>query len=360
MISRHSRSLEWIMGIREKSPRTDPQLIEKMILALMLVESLQTNGLNLIFKGGTSLSLLKGSMPNRFSIDVDVILPPTTPTEVIEVSLAEIVQQGIFTRFEENMRVSNVPKLHYKLYFNSVIEPKENYILLDVLFEESTYPQISPVLLKSELVEVEGDISQVICPTLECLLGDKLTAVAPHTTGILYGQNKEMEIIKQLFDVGQLFDDVADIRLVAETFHLIGARELGYREKRDLSLNDVLWDIFNTACLIGMRGNSPNESDRLEFQDLQNGIKQLASGGYVYAQRFTIDTAILCAAKAAYLAALILTNNDTISRYSPLVDMLAWGIRNPDYSKLNTVKKTSPEAFYYFYSAVQSLLSSSQ
>jgi hypothetical protein len=41
---------------------------------------------------------------------------------------------------------------------------------------------------------------------VEAIAGDKLTAFAPTTTGIHYGQDKALEIIKQLFDVGILFD----------------------------------------------------------------------------------------------------------------------------------------------------------
>lgn len=355
MISKQSRSREWILGIREKSLKTDPQLIEKMILALTLVESLQIVGLDFIFKGGTSILLLTGGRPSRFSIDVDIILPPTTSPVAIEALLGTVVQQGVFHRFEENVREGNVPKQHYKLYFNSVIEPKESYVLLDILFEMPLYLHIQPVAVDSELLEIEGEISQVKCPALECLLGDKLTAFAPHTTGILYGRKKEMEIIKQLFDVGLLFDIATNVRLVTDTFRAIAIKELEYRNQNVFSPDDVVWDIFNTACLIGMRGYSSVEADRLGFQELQNGIKQLASGGYIYVTRFTVDTAILCAAKAAYLASLIQNGKDVISRFSPSMNLSAWRIQNPEYKRLNSVKKTSPEAFYYFYTALQEM-----
>jgi len=52
----------------------DPILIEKMIMALTLVEELQLSGLDFIFKGGTSLLLLLGT-PQRFSIDIDILVP---------------------------------------------------------------------------------------------------------------------------------------------------------------------------------------------------------------------------------------------------------------------------------------------
>ncbi|MDI6769244.1 MAG: hypothetical protein QMD04_06165 [Anaerolineales bacterium] len=59
MISAQSRAPEWIMGIREVSRGKAPILIEKMIMALMLVEELRLSGLDFIFKGGTSLLLLR-------------------------------------------------------------------------------------------------------------------------------------------------------------------------------------------------------------------------------------------------------------------------------------------------------------
>ena len=62
---------------------------------------------------------------------------------------------------------------------------------------------------------------------------------------------------------------------------------------------EVLEDNFNAACLIGMRGyDSKNE-----YTELLSGIKKLA--GFVYAEHFTLDSAILCAAKVAYTTALI-------------------------------------------------------
>ena len=47
---------------------------------------------------------------------------------------------------------------------------------------------------------------------LDDILGDKLTAFAPNTTGIPYeksGLSRAMEIIKQLYDIGNLFEQMA-------------------------------------------------------------------------------------------------------------------------------------------------------
>jgi len=215
------------------------------------------------------------------------------------------------------------------------------------LFEENPYPACQMVAIQSDLVVTSGEITEIQCPAPECLLGDKLTAFAPHTTGILYGKNKDLEIIKQLYDLGLLFDVVSNMNLVAVTFHTIAARELAYRGLNTLSTADVLADSFNTACLIGMRGYGSEK----EYAELLSGIKKMA--GFVYAEHFTLDSAILCAAKVACMAALIGTGNQNIYRFDALLDMSHLAIQNTAYNRMNKVKKTSPEAFYYFYRALE-------
>jgi hypothetical protein len=204
MISNQSRTKDWIMKIREISPGKDPVLIEKMITAVILVENLRLTGLNFIFKGGTSLLLLVDT-PQRFSIDIDIILPDS---QNLDDYLQAILSYGVFHRIEENKRAGDLPKQHYKFFFNSVIQEKESHILLDILYENNPYPRLQEVDIRSRLVLTDGRITRVLCPANECLLGDKLTAFAPHTTGIQYDKGKELEIAKQLFDVAILFDIV--------------------------------------------------------------------------------------------------------------------------------------------------------
>lgn len=50
-------------------------------------------------------------------------------------------KSNIFIRFEENIRTgkSEVPKSHYKIFYTSVLNGDENYILLDILYEKSQY-----------------------------------------------------------------------------------------------------------------------------------------------------------------------------------------------------------------------------
>lgn len=345
MISNQSRTKEWIMQTRKIATGKDPILIEKMIMALTLVENLRLSGLNFIFKGGTSLTLLLGK-PSRFSIDIDIVL---AKSQNLLPFFESVVDQGAFYRYEENRRPGELPKQHYKFFFHSVIQNKESHILLDILFDEHPYPGLIEVNINTPLLSVEGQMTDVTCPVVECLLGDKLTAFAPNTTGIQYGLGKDIEMAKQLFDIGSLFDVASDVDLICKTFEWTATKELAYRGMPELTPTDVLLDSFQTACVIGTRGAIASG----DYAELLSGIKKLTA--FVYSTTFTIDTAIVCASKVAYLAGLILKQTSRIARFQTNIDISSWIISNPEYAKLNKIKKTSPEAFFYFYQALKLL-----
>lgn len=342
MITPQTRTLDWVNHIRDLYPKKDPILIEKMIMALTLVESLKMSSLDFIFKGGTSMLLLL-SEPYRFSIDIDILIPEEINLDPF---FDSILQRDIFHRLEEDKRISNIPKKHFKFYYRSFVQKYEDYILLDILFNEAHFPKLSSEKIESPLIDIYGQAISIFCPTIECLLGDKLTAFAPNTTGISYGMDKELEIAKQLFDIGLLFDNAADLVTVSQTFHQIADQEIKYRQL-DISTRDVLIDIFNTSVLIGTRG----ASSETNFTEINTGIKKMA--GYVYCGNFTIDNAIVCAAKSAYLAELIIRNRNSFDKFSQDLNLSNQIIEHPDYSRLNRLKKSSPEAFYYFYQSIK-------
>jgi len=203
MIKSNTYSNEWLNSLRIRKKKINPVLCEKMIRALGLLEQLVLNKLDFVFKGGTSLILLIDD-PQRFSIDIDVNTEANK--EALETILSKINDSSLFTHFEENKRKeSGVPKAHYKFFFKSEIDQKENYILLDVLFHKHLYPETVQTPIKAFWLDTDENSVMVTTPTIEAILGDKMTAFAPNTTGVPHGKNKEIEIIKQLFDVGRLF-----------------------------------------------------------------------------------------------------------------------------------------------------------
>ena len=88
------------------------------------------------------------------------------------------------------------------------IDRKET-ILLDVLNEDCHYNEVVTLPVESRFIKTEGELNYVKVPSIGDILGDKLTAYAPNTTGIPYlknGKDASMEIIKQLYDIARLFE----------------------------------------------------------------------------------------------------------------------------------------------------------
>ncbi|WP_455023213.1 nucleotidyl transferase AbiEii/AbiGii toxin family protein, partial [Oribacterium sinus] len=224
--------------------------------AFGLLEAITTVGMPFVFKGGTSLMLLL-EHPLRLSTDIDIIVKPgTNVNEYIE-KASKIFP---FASFEEQRRVgkNNIEKRHFKFIYESPINHRNIYILLDIIFEEPGYSKIIERPIKSGLIKVEEPQLQVLVPSVECILGDKLTAFAPHTIGVLLHANKDMEIIKQFYDVLTLIDVVEDYSLVRETYYRLAPNEIAYRGI-DITPEDALMDTFMTAASISSRGKIEKE-----------------------------------------------------------------------------------------------------
>ena len=264
--------------------------------------------------------------------------------------LSEIVRNSnIFTRYEENVRKENrsIPKAHYKFFYTSVLENTDNYILLDILYENSNYPVTVTKKINCDLIDHAEPSITVNIPSIDCMLGDKLTAFAPNTTGIPYGKNKELEIIKQLFDIANLFDEMNEIKTVTAAFKLLAKQELFYRKLGNkLSHINVLDDIINTAIIIGERGRIKKET----FDLLQKGVTTIRD--YIFSKNYILEAAVNSAAKATYICLLIKNGINFIERYDKNIDLNMLEIRNPDYKSFRSIKKFDPEAYFYWYKSI--------
>lgn len=345
MISDQTLTLEWITRISNENRNADKILIEKSIRALKLLECLVKAGCPLIFKGGTALMLYFNSS-RRISIDIDIICPKELQNGDLESFLKDIKRFG-FDDYEiyERQTDKDIPKIHAKFYYKPAFVTYSNkeYILLDILFEESIYRRLVELEIDSLFVNQEGEALKVIVPSLEDILGDKLTAFAPNTTGIPYKKKEKsmsMEIIKQLYDVASVFDRVENLEITNYTFHEFCIKELEYR-RLNIDHDEVLKDIIRTAWCISVRGKVDPEN----FKQLQEGIKKVK--GFIFSEQYQIERVIVDASKAAYLAKSILVQNNSLVKYrnsSEIKDLII-----TQDSTLNKLKKTNPEAFFYWY-----------
>lgn len=357
MITEKTYSKEWLLELKEslgsKKRHPDPGLIEKATKALHLLEELCKSDINFVFKGGTSLLLLLDEM-HRLSIDIDIVVENDNQDSEIHEILNNIATESpVFIRVEEDVRNSNshLRKSHFKFYYYSDIVSAEVYVLLDILYETNHYPEINSTKIDCRLIDFYEPALYSATPSVNCILGDKMTAYAPNTTGIPYNKNKELEIIKQLFDVANLFDKFDDINIVKTTFQNIANQELKYRNLADThDYMDVLDDIFNTSLIISLRGKLESEI----YQLLSGGIRSLKN--FVLTSNFTIDSAIKCSSKAAYLAMLLKYDIHDFVKYNHGINLNNYYIETPEYLGLNKIKKTAPEAFFYWYKCIELLV----
>ncbi len=356
MISPTSRTLEWIAETGRRCGIRDLTLLEKAIRALCLLEALARSGCPFIFKGG-SAAMLQLDCANRLSVDIDIVCPPGT--DVISY-LNQYAQEYGFNGIKPVNRISrnNVPKTHAKCFYqvSYVTNVETEKILLDVLFEDCNYSRVERKAISSRFLCLTGDPVYVNVPSRDDLLGDKLTAYAPNTTGIPYikrivnrkGEIEErhcsMEIIKQLFDVASLFDRVDNLGTVRETFFRLVPIELGYRNLNPADVSSVLNDIYNTSLLIC--ANVYSNDGSFEFRELSKGIAQIRD--LVFSENYTYYSAVVNASKAAYLSVLLRLGVDEFERFSPVSDMRRFRVQPPVPDAINKIKSVRPEAFFYW------------
>lgn len=352
MILKESFTKDWIYSHREREglDKINPPLVEKMIHALALVEALAASKLDFVFKGGTSLILLM-PVAGRFSIDIDIITQATRSE--IENVLKEICNKQPFTSFKLNEQRSykpGIPKAHYSLIYSSGLTEKEDHILLDILFDEHTYPSLLEMPVIGEWIRTDAHSILVKVPTHESITGDKLTAFAPNTTGVPYNQGKDLEIVKQLFDLGRLFHVAKNIETVKASFDKTVQKEIIYRGST-CSREDVLEDIIQTGLLIAKREKNKTEPHLSNYKEIQRGLLQFKP--YQMGSFFRIEEAIVSSAKAALIAAKIKSgSNEPVDGFRAEYDKRDYLIQNPEYTFLN---KLQPEALFYWYKTLQTL-----
>ena len=319
----------------------NPVMLEKTIVALQLLGHLAESGLPIQFKGGSSL-LLRLKPIRRLSIDVDIVTQAKTE-ELIAV-LERVSRLMPLTGYEHDAQRDKElpPKKHFRIFYPSVVEAKNDHVLLDVLFESQVVPHCEPVVINTPFIMPEREV-RVAVPTVNSLLGDKLTAFAPRTIGILYNPLRKTDIAKQLFDVGVLFDAATDLSVAADVYAATHARQLVYRNAT-FSLADTLNDSIEAGFLysqLELKGGAKTEQGLF----LQEGVSA-----------FHRDDARIAAGKAACIAAWIQRRLAGVTieqlRFQPsrADELRDLQIQAP-WTPLNRLKGANTQAFHYWYQA---------
>ena len=135
-----------------------------------------------------------------------------------------------------------------------------------------------------------------------------------------------------------------DLTITRQTFQKFAAVELQYRHLESSDLKQVLDDIYNTSLCVCLRGIQ----DKEEFMLLQDGVSRI--GNFIHSEKYNIESAIVNASKAAYLSKLIEYEIDEVKHYdkSMFESISSETLQLPIHTKLNKLKKTLGEAFFYW------------
>ena len=344
MIKKKCFENNWIIS-KYKELKADPILIEKAIYAFELLGSLIENNVNLIFKGGTGLMLLIPEL-KRLSIDIDIL--NESDNESLNNAFNRIIEGGIFNRWEENKRTLNykIAKKHFKFFYNSSIEKRESYILLDIVQSNYSFLNTIEKSINLPLFEIEKEI-KVMVPTINSYVGDKLTAFAPKTIGIPYGKDKSMEIIKQLFDLGILFEHTTSLKEISAIYKRISKTEASCRDI-NTPIDVFLDDSINTSflvCQLDFRKSIKNNYTK----ELREGIRRIKS--HIVGGKYSLLNAKEDASKVACLASLIKDDRldvdiKKIKLDKTYLDKIKDVDLPDDLNTINKLKVISPESFY--------------
>jgi len=151
--------------------------------------------------------------------------------------------------------------------------------------------------------------------------------------------NKTLDIewIKEVSVKNRKVDKILVEKVIRALYLLEGLAKV------DLDFDDVIEDIIQTSLCIVSRGVSGNG----DFGELQAGIQRVSR--FIFSEPFHLDKAITMASKAAYIANTIRYNKNKIEIFNNPLQMKEWNIVDPLWPRLNRLKKSNPEAFFYWY-----------
>ena len=334
MIVRENYGEDHIRELQSESHK-DPQLIERALYALGLLEALTQTGMKFIFKGGSCLMLLLPRL-KRLSTDIDIVVDPGTDVNEYIAKAAEIFP---FVSYEEQVRVgkNNIEKRHFKFTYFSPVRRENFYILLDILYEENHYVALTKKEIKNELLLTEGSNFIVQVPSIDCILGDKFTAFAPLRA------KKDLEVMKQFYDIGTLINEHKNFSHVLATYKDIVTSEISYRGM-EITARDVLEDTIAAAIVIGSRGKVGKDDYPLYVE----GIRGV--GTHVFAERFSGEIASYRAANLIYMAACLLAETP----YEPIESFEEYAdeqLTQDDLKVLSKMRKAEPMQYAYLVKA---------
>lgn len=330
-------------SLRKEIRFSDRGIFEKTIYAFNLLGELLSIYPNLIFKGGSSI-LLHIFPPARLSIDIDILLPVKERAGLKDALIKMASTSEWFDDVEEDIRGGKIPKAHYKFQFASQFSRVPQYVLLDVVFAEHSYKNLVRRDI-SKLPLVLFDSSTVVrIPTPEGLSGDKMTAVSSNTMGIPLNEKRSMEVLKQIIDLGELFNAANDVDDLRQSFISTAQQENGFRGT-SYSIEEVVGDIIDIAFKYSQSVLRDADNSFPEIALINDGLGKVSNHLRDKIDQRAVKAAL---AKIAYICRIIRDKKqkDIIKTVDP--DFVKEKSLPKEYTVLERLEKVNPEAYFYW------------
>ena len=267
-----------IVGNNEKKK----DIYEKYVHSMKLLEQLDAllGNKHYVFKGGTSLLILFKTS-SRFSIDIDICMEEKEyeNRDDLETFFKNNIKPPFTNVVRDKDRNSHggrdIKASHYRFYYKPQFKTEENYVLLDVTFQDNSIVGKKMAIDNPRVIQ-SGKPLEVNTIMIDDLLGDKLTAFAPNTIGVKYsnknqfGRPKCTEIIKQLYDCAFLYNHCLDLDRVAIIYKETGNFQIKYENNKALDIKSCLLDTIKTCELLLNGGLRDKDNYKLLMEGVRN------------------------------------------------------------------------------------------
>jgi len=164
---------------------------------------------------------------------------------------------------------------------------------------------------------------------------------------LLIPELKRLSIIKQLFDLGILFECITDLKEISQSYKKIAEIEASYRDM-SLPTDTFLCDTIQASFLISQL-DFHGSIENVYTRELRDGIRRIRS--HIVGGRYTFSNAKEDASKVACLAFLIKDGRldmdiEVLKQNRGDVERIKDVLLPEEFGILNKLKAVSPESFY--------------
>jgi len=236
---------EFILASGKKG--IDPLLHERALHCLEYAAQLRSAGLDFVFKGGTASQLLVAEGLQRLSIDIDI---STNNTEKELISVLDCISSKFKNEVYKYYKVpkkglDKLPLVMFNVeaptYFPA--QKADTMIKLDAILHKPTY---AVEKRKVNTFYYESKI-EVITPTVNSMLGDKLSTLGPKTIGIPIEDT--IGCIKHFYDINNLLRLSTNISEVADAYRKCFTEVISFRNLK-IGISEALTDLVNVCKIV--------------------------------------------------------------------------------------------------------------